>query len=294
VQVSIKTFTVTFPTEAGFIGRECNSSGCGRYFKVHEDSLRDHMHCPYCAQKFEKDQLYTKDQLEHAENQAAELAKEYMYGEIDKMFGNFASRNRSGLIKFTHTPIRYKAKPVVARYKEREVDSELTCPECGVIFQVFGIFGFCPGCRSENQAIYDANLAIVRQEIASAPDGDRALRHAYSDLVSAFESFCIRRAPAECRGTNFQDLFEARRAFRSSRNVDILQDLSQDELLVLRRTFQKRHAHVHNGGIIGERYTKKMPEDASLLGQRAQLSIDEFEAAAKSLRPVVDRIARLR
>jgi hypothetical protein len=104
VQVSIKTFTVTFPTEAGFIGRECNSSGCGRYFKVHEDSLRDHMHCPYCSEKFEKDQLYTKDQLEHAENQAAELAKEYMYGEIDKMFGNFASRNRSGLIKFTHTP----------------------------------------------------------------------------------------------------------------------------------------------------------------------------------------------
>jgi hypothetical protein len=85
-------------------------------------------------------------------------------------------------IKFTHTPIHYKAKPVVARYKEREVDSELTCPECGVIFQVFGIFGFCPGCRSENQAIYAANLAIVRQEIASAPDGDRALRHAYSDL----------------------------------------------------------------------------------------------------------------
>jgi hypothetical protein len=70
--VSIKTFTVTFPTEAGFIGRECNSSGCGRYFKVHEDSLRDHMYCPYCAEKFEKDQLYTKDQLEHAENQAAD------------------------------------------------------------------------------------------------------------------------------------------------------------------------------------------------------------------------------
>jgi hypothetical protein len=75
-QVSIKTFTVMFPTEAGFIGRECNSNTCGRYFKVHEDSLRDHMYCPYCAERFEKDQLYTKDQLEHAENQAAELAHE--------------------------------------------------------------------------------------------------------------------------------------------------------------------------------------------------------------------------
>ena len=35
--------------------------------------------------------------------------------------------------------------------------------------------------------------------------------------------------------------------FKSSRDVDILEDLSQDEMLVLRRTFQKRHVHVHNG-----------------------------------------------
>jgi len=42
------------------------------------------------------------------------------------------------------------------------------------------------------------------------------------------------------------------------------------------------------------RRVETVPEDASLLGQRAQLSVDEFEAAAKSLRPVVDRIARLR
>ena len=76
--------------------------------------------------------------------------------------------------------------------------------------------------------------------------------------------------------------------------MNIFEDLSQDELLVMRRAFQKRHAHVHNGGIIGELYIKKMPEDASLLGQRAQLSIEEFEAAAKSLRLVVDRVARLR
>lgn len=293
-QMSTVVFTVTFPTEAGFIGRECNSPECGRYFKVHEDSLGDHMYCPYCGDQFEKDKLFTRDQIEHAEQQAVELAKEHMYSEIDRMFGDLARKFRSGPVRITLTPIRYKAKPVVAAYREKEVDSELQCPECGVVFQVFGVFGFCPGCRTENQAVYDANLAILRQELASAKDQDRALRHAYSDLVSSFERFCARRALDRFRGTNFQDLFDARRAFKEHCAIDILDRLQPSELLTLRRAFQKRHAHIHNGGVIGERYVRKVPEDSALLGHRAELSIEEFEAAAKSLRLVIDRLAEMR
>jgi hypothetical protein len=63
----LKTFTVTFPTEGGCFGRECNSAKCGRYFKVHENSLRDEMYCPDCGDRFQKDALFTRDQLNHAE-----------------------------------------------------------------------------------------------------------------------------------------------------------------------------------------------------------------------------------
>jgi Site-specific recombinase XerD len=80
------SFTVTFPTEGGFLGRECKGKECGRYFKVHENSLRDPMYCPYCGKRFSKDDLFTGDQIKHAQEQGVELAKEYMYGEIDKMF----------------------------------------------------------------------------------------------------------------------------------------------------------------------------------------------------------------
>ena len=159
---------------------------------------------------------------------------------------------------------------------------------------MFGVFGFCPGCRCENQAIYDANLAILRRELANAADRPRALRHAYSDLVSAFEQFCSRRATDAFRGTNFQDLFEARRAFKEHRDLDILLSVPPDDLLTLRRAFQKRHAHIHNQGVIGERYIRKLPEDAALLGQRAELSIEEFEQAARILRGVLDRLAEVR
>jgi uncharacterized Zn-finger protein len=288
--MSTVSFTITFPSEAGFIGRQCSSASCGRYFKVHENSLREEMYCPYCGQRFHRDDLFTNDQLKHAEEQGVELAKEYMYGEIDKMFARMSGRFRSGSVRMTHTPIRYRAKPVTAAYREKAVDSELSCPDCSALFQVFGVFGYCPGCRSENQAVYDANLSILRRELAAATDQGRALRHAYSDLVSSFEYFCLGRASEEFRKIQFQDLFEARRAFKEQRGVDILSRLSAGEVLTLRRVFQKRHAHIHNRGIIGERYVRKVPEDAKLLGQPAQLSLEEFEAGAKALRSVIDRI----
>jgi Zn finger protein HypA/HybF involved in hydrogenase expression len=288
--MSTISFTVSFPTEAGFIGRECSGPSCGRYFKVHEESLHDEMYCPYCGERFRKDELFTNDQLKYAEEQGVELAKEYMYGEIDKMFAGMARRFRSGPVRMTHTPIRYRAKPVAPTYREKRVDSELSCPDCAATFQVFGVFGFCPGCRSENQAVYDANLAILRRELATNKDQGRALRHAYADLVSTFEQFCVGRASDEFRNTQFQDLFEARRAFKQHRGVDILDSLAADELLTLRRVFQKRHAHIHNRGLIGDRYVRKVPEDAKLLGQPAQLSLEEFEAGAKALRCVIDRI----
>jgi len=291
--MSILSFRIDIPTEAGFIGRECSSPNCGRYFKVHEASLRDFMFCAYCGERFAKDDLFTRDQIAYAEEQGIEFAKEHMYREIDKMFAGLARKFKSGPVRLTHRPVRYKAKSVAPAYREKDVDTELTCPDCGVVFQVFGIFGFCPGCHLENQAIYDANLAILRRELATAGDRPRALRHAYSDLVSAFEQFCARRATDAFRNGSFQDLFEARRAFKENQGIDFLEDLSNEDLLTLRRTFQKRHAHIHNGGIIGDRYVRKIPEDAALLGQSAQLSIEEFERAARILRLVIDRISEL-
>ena len=75
--------------------------------------------------------------------------------------------------------------------------------------------------------------------------------------------------------------------------MDILQDLSAEDSLVLRRAFQRRHAHVNRNGMIGGRYVRKVPEDSGLLGRRAELSLDEFEQAASVLRVVVDRVAAL-
>lgn len=284
-------FRVSVPTDKGFLGRECNSPLCKRYFRVDSDCIRDRMHCPYCGSLFSNKELHTTDQIQFLQENAEELAQEYMHKEIDRMFGDLARQFHSGPVQFKYTPSNYRAKPVFPTYREKKVDTELVCPECSFRFQVYGVFGYCPGCGTENMLIYDANLAIIRREIQHDTDSQRALRHAYSDLVSAFELFCHNKASRfDGEKPSFQELFAARDYFKKHAGTDVLANLSEADVLVLRRVFQKRHACIHAGGVITERYVKKIPEDSALLGTRVAMSLDEFEAGAKALRVVMDSL----
>lgn len=274
------------PTDEGFIGRECGNQACGRYFRVHMDSLADEMNCPYCGQRFDKSDLLTGDQLDYLRQAAAEKAMEHISAELGRMF----ERSTRGNKYVTFKPgAPYKAKPVEPTYEERKVDSEMVCAVCGARFQVDGIFAYCVGCGTQNIAVYDANLEVIRAEVAAAGNSQRVLRHAYNDLVSTFESICAKRAVmlTTDRGS-FQDPYEARRFFNKHASVDLLAGLDDDQLLAVRRLFHKRHAWQHSRGVITERYVKKVPEDAPLLGFEAALSMQEFELAAVGVRRMLD------
>jgi Zn finger protein HypA/HybF involved in hydrogenase expression len=287
-------FTVSMPTDQGFIGRACNSDKCGRYFKVHANSLKDQLFCPYCGLQFSKNELLTEDQEAYLKQAFIEQAREYVLGQADKMFARLASASSQYKnVTIKHTPINYRAKEVSPNYQEFEVDSELVCPGCSSSFQVFGVFGYCPGCGAENILVYDANLEIIKQEISASSDPVRALRHAYSDVVSTFEQYCKRKAKQiTTELARFQILFEARSFFQNQLGIDILDGLTADDLLTIRRLFQKRHLYEHEGDRINEKYVKMIPEDAHLLGQCAQLSIEELVRAADVLRRVLDNLSR--
>ncbi|MBZ5640250.1 MAG: hypothetical protein LAO51_16010 [Acidobacteriia bacterium] len=196
--MSTLTFTVSIPTDAGFVGRRCASLECRRYFKLHQKSIRATLHCPYCGASAAASELLTDDQLSHVRRQAEEQAREHFFNQVDTEFSDLARKSRGNEhASFTHEHISYHARPVIPTYSENSVDSELLCPECQCRFQVYGVFGYCPGCRTENQLIYDANLAILRREFSAKPGETRTLRHAYADLVSMFEFHCRRAAPQE-------------------------------------------------------------------------------------------------
>lgn len=281
------------PTDEGFLGRECNSPSCKKYFRVYADSIKEEMHCPYCGEVFSNSELHTTDQINYFREAAKEKAIAYARGELDKMFAGL-SRQFSGNkhVTIKHTPSARRPRTVAPTYTESKVDSELKCPDCGFLFQVYGVFGFCPGCNTENMLIYDANISIIRKEISEAPVKNRVLRHAYDDLVATFEHFCLSRAAGfEGNKPSFQDLFEARRYFKEKGNLDILDGITPAESLCARRIFQKRHAYQHAGGKITDKYVRRIPEDSTLLGTDAELSELEFEEGARIFRVIIGKLA---
>ena len=74
------------------------------------------------------------------------------------------------------------------------------------------------------------------------------------------------------------------------RGQDIFDRLDVSALLAIRRVFHKRHVCQHAGGVITEKYIRKVPEDVRLLGTEAKLSLEEFDLAAQSLRVILDNL----
>ncbi len=278
-----KTFNISIPTDAdGFVGRACDAPGCKQYFKVYVPDHGGQLNCPYCGVQFSRDSLLTSSQLKYAKEAAIEEARVYAIEEFQKMLKNTFRGSKNITYKPGRKPRKRHVQP---RYVEREVDTEFQCVECSVRFQVYGIFGFCPGCSCENLQIYDANWANIKRKLDTEPDRNRQLRHAYGDLVSTFEVFCNRKARRQTQESgNFQVLFDARKFFKKHANVDILTNVSGSDLLALRRVFQKRHVCFHAGGEITDRYVKMIPEDKKLLGTRVSLSVDELDTAATAMR----------
>ncbi len=286
-----KTFKIAIPTDAdGFVGRACDAPGCKQYFKVYVPDHRDQLHCPYCGVRFSRNSLFTKPQLKYAKEAAVEEARVYAINEIQKMF----KKTLGGSKHIKYTPGRPPRKRNVRpRYAERRVDTEFECADCSTRFQVYGIFGFCPGCSCENLQIYDANWSNIKLKLDTEPDRERQLRHAYGDLVSTFEVFCNRKAKRVSKESgNFQVLFDARKYFKNHAGVDILANIETGDLLALRRVFQKRHLCIHAGGEITERYVKMIPEDSKLQGTQVVLTVEELDTAATAMRVALSELVK--
>jgi len=280
------TFKISIPTDDGFIGRECKNHECKKYFKVHFTSLKDKMYCPYCGILFDKSELMTTDQLDYVTKVGKEKISAYMVDRVRDML----KESTRGSKYITFKPGRpYSPKYVPCEYSEKKVDSQIECSQCKAIFQVYGIFGYCPACKCDNTLIYDTNIRIILKEIEDSTDKKRALRHAYNDLVSTFENFCKKKNSSN-KKYNFQNLESAKDFFNDLFNIDMFHGLSSDEMLSIRRVFQKRHVYQHNKGIIDQKYINLIAEDSPLLNKEAPLIQEEFVKGAEAIRKILIKI----
>ena len=278
------TFRISIPTDNGFIGRQCNK--CDKYFKIDNDQIKDKIFCPYCGEFQESDDMLTNEQKSGVDKIALQIGIRYVEDELDKVFGNMARGNKF----ITYKPVIKTQIQKIRNHLEKAVDSQIECPSCNTKFQVYGIFGYCPGCREDNILIYEANLQIIINEVGNSTNPQRALRHAYGDLVTTFELYCKKISKNYGLGSaNFQNLSNTKNFFKKF-DVDIYEGIEYSEKVTIKRIFEKRHAYGHGPGEITDSYVKNVPEDSKLIGQIAELSQAEFLSGVSIIKKIIKNI----
>lgn len=205
-----KSFNISIPTDGGFWGRECQS--CRKYFKIDADDQKETLYCPYCGVNSKNDDLDTKQQEDAIDEIAGQIGLKIVEDELDRMFKNLARKSKT----ITHKNGKKTRVKQLTRHLEKEVDTEIECSICATKFQVYGIFGFCPGCGEDNVMIYEANLKIILNEINNSNNPKRYLRHAYKDLVTTFELYCKRVSRIHQLGeARFQNLLNTKKFFKN-------------------------------------------------------------------------------
>lgn len=290
--------------EDGFLGRECPQQACEGYFKVKPGTgLRGTglpCTCPYCGHTASSRDFWTKQQLAYAKSVAlsqitSALRADLKSFEFDiKPKGAFGIGISMKLQPGTPVPIRY--------YREKALETVVTCDGCTLEYAVFGVFGFCPDCRQHNSLLtLRRNLVLIRKQVALAATlTDAALRQhiiedALENSVSALDGFareaCRVRAsasvdPAKAESVSFQNIDRAARRLKSLFNVALVEAVGSDDWSLLTVGFMKRHLIAHRSGVVDQQYLDETGESPTLLGRR--IVIDDEQAIA-----LADAVERL-
>jgi hypothetical protein len=273
--------------DEGYLGRECPIQDCLGYFTITPGTgIKGPApcYCPYCGHKGESNTFFTQEQIEYAKSVVLRKVTDALHRDLKSLEFDHKPRGFGiGLslkVKAsTPLPIRY--------YREKELETAITCDSCTLRYAIYGVFGWCPDCGIHNSLqILLKNLELARKELALAARADAELaNHLISDAlenaVSAFDGFgreLCRRKSADIR---FQSLTSARRKVQDAFGFDFADTLRVDEWDTARRAFQKRHLLAHKMGVIDEDYLQKANDTGAILGRRIALSRAEVETSIR-------------
>jgi hypothetical protein len=286
-----KEVQIAFPTdEYGLTGRECPS--CKGYFKVKFGTglPTSHCICPYCGEKSDHDKFFTQAQIEYAQSIAI---KEVLGPELKKLERSFKELERStrgGFIQFKvktsgfNFPLKY--------YQEKELETYITCDNCGLEFAVFGVFASCPDCTQLNAlVIFNKSIDVAKKRLVlidSLDEADVSLKDAIledslSGGVSAFDGFgkALRNKYPDKLSLRPKNLFQNVVALSDcltntcGKSLSDLVGKSEFEFLI--KFFQVRHIYEHNMGVVDSDFVKKVPGLNYLKGKKYPLERTEIE-----------------
>ena len=286
--------SVTIPLdENGMMGRECLE--CEQYFKLKPGTglETDHCHCPYCDYEGNADTFWTQAQLEYAQSIAMQQAfNKIVKPQLDKLTNSFKQLERSSrnsLIQFKVKTTGNNISFPIKYYSESELETNLTCDNCGLDFAIYGVFSNCPDCNKSNAfLIYEKSIEVIKKklEIFSKPEiPDEIIEISLSSiLTSAISSFDglgkeLRNKKPDHYPSKPRNLFQNIYVLNDKMNNFISDNHSDYNALI--KYFQIRHIFEHNMGVVDSDCVNKVPELSNLTGRKYKLTISELDVFIK-------------
>lgn len=273
----------------GMLGRECLE--CEQYFKLKPGTgiETDHCHCPYCEYEGKADTFWTQAQLEYARSIAMQQAfNKIVKPQLDKLTNSFKQlerNSRNSLIQFKVKTTGHNFRFPIKYYSENELETNLTCDNCGLEFAIYGVFSNCPDCNETNAfLIYEKSLEVIKKklEIFSKPEIPEdiieiSLSSILTSGISAFDGLGkeLRNKKPDHYPSKPKNLFQNLYVLNEKMNNYISDKHSDFNGLI--KFFQIRHVFEHNMGVVDSDCINKVPEISHLIGRKYKLTISELE-----------------
>ncbi|MEO9893282.1 hypothetical protein [Aurantibacter sp.] len=286
--------SVTIPLdENGMMGRECLE--CEQYFKLKPGTglETDHCHCPYCDYEGNADTFWTQAQLEYAQSIAMQQAfNKIVKPQLDKLTNSFKQLERNSRNSFIQFKVKTSGNNIkfpIKYYSESELETILTCDNCGLHFAIYGVFSNCPDCNKTNAfLIYEKSLEVIKKKLAifSKPEIPNdiieiSLSSILTSLISTFDGLGkeLRNKKPDHYPSKPRNLFQNIYVLNEKMNNFISDNHTNFDGLI--KYFQIRHIFEHNMGVVDTDCVKKVPELSNLSGRKYMLSINELDEFIK-------------
>jgi len=267
----------------GMIGREC--SFCKRYFKIKPGTgLKTNIcNCPYCSFQGNSDSFNTSEQISYAMSKGMNNVLNDFSKEVDNIFRDFKKNSNSSFLDIKIQSSGTDFSVPIKYYSEKELETELTCDNCGLKFSIYGIFANCPDCTKMNAFLmFEKSIDVIKKQFdistkSEIPNDvlENSLASIISNCISIFDSLGkeIRKQNQNLLPKNPKNLFQNIIMLNEILNGLIKEKHSNYEFLI--KYFQVRHNYQHNMGVIDEDFIKVIPESKLYFGRKFILYSDK-------------------
>lgn len=285
------------PDEEGYIGRECPVKTCLGYFKITPGTGVKGpapCHCPYCGHSGAHNTFFTPEQIEYAKSVAIRRITDALHQDLKALEFDHKPQGAFGIglsMKVTRS-----APHPISFYREKQLETKVTCDKCALRFAIYGVFGWCPDCGAHNSLqILSKNLELARKELALAASVEAELAEhlvgdALENVVSTFDGFGREICSKKGTDIRFQNMTGARRRVHDAFGFDFADGLSVDAWMDICRVFQKRHLLAHKMGVIDDDYVQKANDPDARAGRLIRVTQEEVSLAIGLIETLAQRL----